>query len=230
MPRKKRPRKPCPDPLRYEWVNSKEGGYWRLKRMSSAVNKTLKENSNNMTIVSPVNKQIRDLLQPYRKEMGRFRLSGEMNKRLMRGRRETGKTDLRYLRGLNFQEVYTMDKIIGREYIKTERDLVKQVYRVSVPMLEEHVSEWPNAGVTEYRFGLIIIQQRKRRKQTIVNDVYSANYPCGAKDGEIVLELPLAKDTVWWMACLKFECFVGRFAITSHRQVRLEVMDAEGEV
>jgi hypothetical protein len=232
MPRKKSSKRPpCPDPGNYDWVHCKEGGYWRRKRQSSAVNSVLQENNGHLKKVSPLNKAIRQILQPYLKDMAPGRLGNRMNGLMMRGRKSTGKTNVGYLTGMDFQQMHTVDKIIARTHIVTERDVANGTFTLTVPRLHRFVQEWPNPKVTDYRIGLIMVYGRRGKKhELLVDHEYSDKLPCDSEGDAIHLQLPLSNKLGFWMACLQLECFEGRFGVSGNKHRRMVVLRAEGVV
>src|SRR3954471_11517656 len=147
---------PPPPSGQYIWVQTKEGGFWRMKRGShrpALLNGAYQQTSNAMKISAPAASRIVRRLQPYltRLETGRLtvRISGKLRKAL----NEKGRLCFTYLQDLDVQPQHPMERLL-KAPVRVEQDT--QELTVSIPV-DTYTIKRHNALVSAYYFELILL-------------------------------------------------------------------------
>ena len=211
MPRKNngnRKRPPNPDPKRYEWVNSSEGGYYREKKPEgSDVNDSLTANNAATTSLAPAIKRIRNRLEEYTRSLDPGRVQGKMSGLLSPAFKKTGKLDLAALKGFDFQKEHTLDKLLLTQYqVHIYSNHVELVIPVAKWTVKKH-----NTLVTDFYFeGILLYGDAFIDGSLAVTYASSAPYSFeNTMEENCKLILPLPPENIPWMLMLKVSCLEG---------------------
>jgi hypothetical protein len=127
MPKGKRYTKrelpPNPDPERYIVVKTRDRLYhYRLKRGSikpAFLNGAFLQNQQLTSLLSPAAKKVRTALWPYTENMKTPKLHNQLLTGLKKYYKEFHQPGFKYLRGLNLQHQYPLDKLLHAQINKT---------------------------------------------------------------------------------------------------------------
>lgn len=226
MPQKnKGKRPPCPDPERYEWVNSSEGGYWRQKKpKGSTVNSSFLDNNAATTFLAPAIKRIRNRLEEYTRSLDPGRLQGKMSG-LLGGRfKKTGRMDLAALKGFEFQKEHVLEKLLLVPYrVHITDNYVELVIPVAPGSVKKH-----NNLVTDFYFeGILLYGDAMQAGSLATAYAVSAPYSFANTVTETCkLQLPLPANGIPWMLLLKVSCLEGNELAAHTKHYGMKVVEA----
>ncbi len=145
---------PCPDPLRYVLVKSKEGNHWRLKRglgKPATLNAAFAENAKHTG--APEAKRLIDILQPYfSKGMDLGRKVARVSALMRQARKQTGEYNFTGFTDFDFQPRHPMDRLFKAQYsIQIENSMV----RIDIPIRRSTIAT--EDYITDYYFEAIIV-------------------------------------------------------------------------
>lgn len=229
--RRKKPLGPCPDPLRYSLVRSKDGDYWRLNRglkKAAELNESLDRNSENFKITSPLSSKLVRLLEPHLRGLKTGRLGVRINGKLVKCLNKTGKMDLSALKGLEFQEDYPLNSLLNANFnIIQDKHTISVRLNIGPEPVEKH-----NELVTECFFDLILVSGDLQKPRSLRIDsttsplfkVYTS-YKIKHVDCVLSLDMPLKRS---WILLLKVSCLEGNEMAVHPRNYALEIIGASG--
>jgi len=230
MPGKKkhnRKRPPCPDPKLYEWVDSSEGGYWRLKKQKGTpVNIRFSENNEATKSLAPAIKRIRNKLKEYTRSLDPGRVQGKMSGLLSKPFKETGLLNLSVLKGFEFQKEHVLDKLLLTQYqVYTYSNYVELVIPVEGGTVKKH-----NSLVTDFYFeGILLYGDALKDGSLSVEYAVSAPYSFTNTVKEACkLKLRLPENNIPWMLMLKVSCLEGNEMAAHVKHYGMKVVEAGG--
>jgi hypothetical protein len=216
---------PPPPSGQYIWVQTKEGGFWRMKRGShrpALLNKAYQQTSNAMKISAPAASRIVRRLQPYltRLETGRLtvRISGKLRKAL----NENGRICFTYLKDLDIQPQHPMERLL-KAPVRMEQDI--QELTVSIPV-NTYTIKRHSELVSAYYFELILLwgdagSDKSLRVEEVDSLVYRMEEDYGI---ECRLSVVLPPEGETWMVLLKVSCIEGRELAMAPRMHGIKVL------
>jgi hypothetical protein len=212
MAKKKKNRKsrpPCPDPERYTWVNTKDGGgYWRLFRgtnKEAVLNNVLQLSANITRQTNQAAKRVMHKLQPYLQHLmtGRttMRIAGAFKKAIF----EHDKMDYSHLMDLDFQKTdYPFGKLVtGYVTIKEE----KGVLHANLALGNDHVKKHSSLSTGYYAEIILLFGDPDDDKGLRIDSTQSD--PFFFANGKAVMECLLSiqlPPKQPWMVLLKISC------------------------
>jgi len=227
MPGKKknnRNRPVNPDPARYEWVNSSEGGYYRLKKAAGTpVNSSLRANNNATESLAPAIKRIRMKLDAYTQGLDPGRVQGKMSGLLSGPFKKTGLPDLAALKGFEFQKEHVLEKLLLVPYrVTVYHNHVELLIPVAKGTVKKH-----NNLVTDFYFeGILLHGDAMQEGSLAVEYAVSAPYSfSSAVKQTCKLELPLPRQVSSWMLLLKVSCLEGNEMAAHARHYGMKVVE-----
>ncbi len=215
---------PCPDPVSYILVRSREGSYWRKKRgmgsKGASLNEGFKVSSAGMAVTAPAAKRIVSKLKPYLDCLvtGRItvRISGQLRKQF----NKTGKVDYTFLKDFDLQPNHPLENLLRLPFTVKVED---EVLRITIPIEAQTVKQ--NSGIiSDFYFEVILISG----DSTVENDLRiegesSNTYPIKPlKQGDCTFHLPLIKNP--WFAILKVCCIEGNEMAVAARNYGMKVI------
>ncbi len=220
-------RPPNPDPGSYVWIETKNGGYWRLKRgtiKKAKPNRAFQESSERMKESSPATSRILKKLKPFMNGLDIGRLNACISGLLGRSIADTGKLSLSCLNGLDFQQNHPIGRLL--EAIP-ETEITAHEFILSLPIADYTIKRL-NTLVTNYYFELILLygdagKANGLRIESEESDVYEIE-----KDHDLTLNLRLVLPEQPWIALLKVNCIEGDEPAKSWRLYGMKVIGAEG--
>jgi len=216
---------PPPPTGQYVWVKTKEGGFWRMKRGSyrpAQLNEAYLQSSNAMKITAPAASRIRRRLSPYLSRLDTGRLNARISARLRKALKEGGKLSFAYLKGMDIQPQYPLEKLL-KAWVHVEQDAQEIAVNIAV---KEYTITRHNGIVTAYYFELILLWgDAGSDKGLRVEDVDSPVYRIGEDyNTECRLNLVLPPAGQPWMALLKVSCIEGRELAMAPRMYGMKVV------
>ncbi|WP_315818476.1 hypothetical protein [Paraflavitalea speifideaquila] len=132
-------RPPCPDPDRYSWVETIEGGYWRRKR-EPILNSVLQMNANNTRITNEAASRVMVKLQPFTQDLLLRRTMAKMAGAFKKSMAANNRMDYTNLNSLDFQESeYKMAKLYkGSWMVKEEKGVLYINVRLGTLNIRRH--------------------------------------------------------------------------------------------
>lgn len=220
-------RPPCPDPDRYEWVESSEGGYWRLKKQKgSPVNRSFSENNAATSLLAPAIKRIRNRLEEYTRSLNPGRVQGKMSGLLSSLFKKTGKLDLTVLKGFEFQKEHVLENLLLTQYqVHTYSDHVELLIPVAAEAVKRH-----NNLVTDFYFeGILLFGDALQEASLAVEYAVSVPYSFTNTVKETCkLQLPLPPGNIPWMLMLKVSCLEGNELAAHVKHYGMKVVEVGG--
>ena len=198
---KARPTPPCPDPLRYTLVKTKEGNYWRLNRGTlkpAPVNSIMQDRASHNG--SKEAKQIADCLTPYLEHMDAGRQIARLGVLLRRARAKNGVFDFSCLKGFDVQKQHTLEMILKSQF---KISINKGMLYITIP-LNKYTVNPPVKYVTHFQFEAVLMygnlaKKGRLRTESDASPVYLIDNPeetvC-----TLTLQLP---EKLPWMVFLK---------------------------
>lgn len=223
MSKKKIP--PCPDPERYVFVATKEGGYWRLKRGSvkpATLNTTLGHNADNLKVTSPAAKRIVSMLEPFLHGLRGGRIIARLGSGLSKALNANGYMHFSFLDGLEWQKECPLNKLLlGSIYVYQAGDHLQ----IRVPLGENYMARHNNL-VTDYYLDAILIygdagEDGGLRIDSVVSPLYSFKHTAKT---ECILSLPLPSTTQPWMLLLKASCLEGNELAVHYKHYGMRII------
>jgi hypothetical protein len=194
-------RTPCPDPDSFIWVNSADGGYWRRKRgtlKKAIVNESLQKNAALTKPVNDASRRIIAKLHPYLSRLAKGRAYSKIGGRLKKAFNVKDRMDYCFLKGLDLQPKYPLDRLLKPLLSITIKE---EFVEVSIPIYE-HNLEHTGGLVTHYFFELILLQGDASVEHDLrVDSDTSAVYSIGSVGKDCVLSVHPTKQL--WMVLLK---------------------------
>jgi len=227
--KKKRHRPPCPDPERYEWVNSKEGGYWRKKKWLDKPVKLNNALALNAKLTRPTNEAATRLLSKlteFTKYMVKGRLTARVAGALKKSCAKNDSMDFSFLKDFEFHKDYPFSKkcsgLITIQEMKGALDIHVQVGTL-------HVKN-KSKVVTGYHLNAILIfgdpgKANALRIEVLTSPSYSFKGP-SEEDCSFPFVLPTGKKP--WMVLLHIECELIRSTPPSPTDCRMKVIRTGG--
>ena len=220
-------RPPCPDPQRYEWVDSSEGGYWRLKKQKgSPVNSSFSANNAATSLLAPAIKRIRNRLEEYTRSLDPGRVQGKMSGLLSPTFKKTGKLDLSVLKGFEFQKEHLLEKLLLAQYqVHVYSNYVELVIPVAEWAVQKH-----NSLVTDFYFeGILLYGDALKEGSLAVEYASSAPYSfTNTVTESCKLKLPVPPDNLPWMLMLKVSCLEGNEMAAHAKHYGMKVVEVGG--
>jgi hypothetical protein len=218
------PPPPSPDG-QYVWVKTKEGSFWRKKRGSyrrAVLNEAYQRSSEATKICSPAASRIVRRLHPYLTGLQTGRLTVRICGRLRKALNEKGRLCFSYLKGLDMQQEYPLEKLL-KVGVRVEQDA--RELRVSVPVNVYTVKRHSEA-VSAYYFELILLWgDAGNDKGLWVDVVDSVVYRIGEDYGrECRLSLVLPPEGETWVVLLKVSCIEGKDLAMAPRNYGMKVL------
>ncbi len=199
-------------PQAYVFIETKEGGYWRLKRgtvKKAVLNKAMKQSSRLLTKASHAGGAIRNALAEFTYDLATGRLGNRVNRLLMQSLKEKKVIDFSYLEGLEFQDAYLFDRLVKTPCF-FETDKQKKVFRFGIDISENSVKQF-NKLVTGYRFAVILLYaDTTDRKNLKIMQQSSPQYSFTPDKERWVAEISFPKKMKQWLFCVRAECFEGK--------------------
>jgi hypothetical protein len=226
---KKGKRPPNPDPGNCLWIVTKEGGFWRRKRgtvKKAKLNTALKEGSHFMQLSAPAASRIIQKLRPYMNGLYTGRLNTKISGRLRMGLKETGKLNLRCLKGFDLQQDQQFEQLLQA---KPQIQQTAHELTVSIP-IAAHTVKRINTLVTNYYFELVLLygdvsKENGLRTESIESDVYEIE-----KDYNMVCRLSMVLPEKEWIALLKVNSIEGNELARSHKLYGMKVVKTHAPI
>jgi hypothetical protein len=220
-------RPPNPDPGRYVWIKTKNGGYWRLKRgtiKEAKPNRAFQESGGRMKESAPATSRILKKLKPFMKGLDIGRLNAHISGLLRTSITETGKLSLACLNKLDFQRDHPIGRLLG---VDPKTEITTHEFILSLLIIDNTI-KWRNTLVTNYYFELILLygdagKANGLRFESEKSDVYEIE-----RDYELTLKLRLVLPEQPWIALLKVNCIEGDEPARSWRLYGMKVIGAGG--
>lgn len=222
----KKPVPPCPDPERYEWVNRKSGGYWRLKRGSikpAVLNDSFKQNSSAFKITSPVASRIREKLEEFTRGLSTSSLHSRLNGELVKTNNATGAVNFSQLKGFEIQEEQPLDKILLTQYKLQQTD---HSIAIQIPVTAGVIKKY-SPLVTDFYFEGILLHGDILTDGSLLVE-YAVSKPYSFTDtvtDDCKLILPLPAKNEPWMLLLKVSCLEGNEMAYHPRHYGMRVVE-----
>jgi hypothetical protein len=206
---KARPTPPCPDPLRYVLVKTKEGNYWRLKRGTlkpAPVNSFMQDRATHNG--SREAKQICDCLLPYLENMDAGRKIARMGVLLRRARANNGVFDFSCFKGFDVQKLHTLEMILREDFVLS---VEKGMLYIKIPIRKFTVKP-PVNYVTHFQLEAILMYGNSAKKGSLRTESdTSPMYLIGNSTESLctlTLQLP---EKLPWMVLLKVGTHEGAY-------------------
>lgn len=222
-----RKRPPGTGPERYEWVDSSEGGYWRLKKQKgSPVNSSFSENNAATSLLAPAIKRMRNKLEEYTRSLDPGRVQGKISGLLSGRFKKTGRIDLDVLKGFEFQKEHVLEKLLLTQYqVYTYSNYVELVIPVENGAVKQH-----NSLVTDFYFeGILLYGDALKEGSLNVEYAVSAPFSFTNTVKEVCrLKLPLPANNIPWMLMLKVSCLEGNEMAVHVKHYGMKVVEVGG--
>jgi hypothetical protein len=209
MPYKsKRQLPPCPDPLLYQMIKTKEGYFWRRKRgtvTKVSINKSFAEQVKAVKITAPAASRILGKLEPYTRQLQMGRITMRLSAQLRKGLK-MGKLNYTCLQDFEFQKQYPLFKILMTNYVIVEK---KDSLQISIPLKEAVLKQ--NNLATHFWFDAVLLYGDATKDNGVkCVDASSSPYAFNQiKETTCILSLPLPKQKTSWLLLLKVGCIEG---------------------
>jgi hypothetical protein len=195
-------RPPCPDPDLFVWVHTVDGGYWRRKRgtiKKASLNAAFAQNASLTAVTNQAGKRIVGKLSPYLDRLAIGRTFSTLTGALKKGYNAAGRTSYRYLKDLDMQPKYRLDRLLKPVYTVEQ---MSEAVRVKIP-IDGATIDHTGGLVSHYYFELVILQGDAGADDELRIDCdTSAVYPIGSGGiTECVLQVDVIKKP--WMVFLK---------------------------
>jgi hypothetical protein len=223
MPKKKIP--PCPDPERYIFVTTKEGGYWRLKRGSvkpASLNAVFGKNASSRKLTSPAAKRILGMLKLFLQGLRPGRIIARLSSGLSKALNDNGHIHFSFLDGFEWQVDYPLNKLLldSIRVYQTNDNL-----EIRVLVGEDYVAKHNNL-VTDYYLDAILLYGNTAidgglRIDSVESPLYSFKHTANT---ECILSLPLPANTQPWMLLLKASCLEGNELAVHYKHYGMRVV------
>jgi len=197
---------PCPDPLRYILVKTKEGSYWRLRRGLKnpvTINKALKANAGDNGMAEA--KRVANKLIPYLENMNAGRKTARMGSLFREARMKTGSCDFSRFKGFEIQKDHLLGDMLKERYqIKVEKGMLT----ITIPINKYGVKPVVHY-LTHYYLEAILLygdpgKDNKLRTESDSSERYEM---LGETNSICTLTLQLPKKQPW-MVWLKLGTFI----------------------
>lgn len=228
--RKKKKRRKLPpldyDPQKYDWVNTKEGGYPRRKKGTVnpvTLNNTLQKN---VELTRPTNeaaKRVMAKLYPFLQylKLGRtiVRIAGGFKKAISK----TGQMDYSSMEGLDFQDEYRLtDTATGLVMIKEKEGVLYLVF----PVGNMHVKKHSSLAAGYYVEFILLSGDPSQENALRIDSTESRLYTFeeeGSVDCHLSMQLPEKEP---WMALLKVSCTFEKEVADTPKYYGLKIVKA----
>ena len=218
-----------PPSVWYVWVQTKEGGYWRIKRGSyrpALLNEAYQKGIYAMKISAPAASRIVRRLQPYLNRLDTGRLTVRISARLRKALKEKGSLCLTYLKGMDMQPAFHIEKLLNVS-VNVKQDA--QELSLNLPV-NEFTIERLNGIVTAYYFELILLwgdagSDMGLRVEEVDSPVYLMEEDYKT---ECRLSLVLPPEGQSWIALLKVSCIEGKELAMHPRMYGMKVIAVGG--
>ena len=195
------PTPPCPDPLRYTLVKTKEGNYWRLNRGTlkpAPVNSMMQDRASNNG--SKEAKQIGDCLLPYLEHMDAGRKIARLGVVLRRARAKNGVIDFSCFKGFDVQKLHTLEMILKSQF---KISIEKGMLYIKIP-LSKYAIQRPVKYVTHFQFEAVLMYGNLAKKGSLRSESDTSPVYLIDKPEEPVCTLTLQlPEKLPWMVFLK---------------------------
>jgi|GEM_PF-1091865 len=202
---KMKDRPPCPDPEKYTWVETREGGYWRKKR-EAQVNKVLQFLADNTKGTNEAASRVLAKLQPFTQHLLLRRTMAKMAGAFKRSLLMGDRMDYTHLADLDLQgSDYAMTKLFkGGCHVKIERGILHLGLQLGTETVRQH-----SPLATGYFAEVILLwgdpgDAKSLRVDNTVSESFSFGKE-GPKIHSIVLSIQLPARQPW-IAMLKLSC------------------------
>ena len=222
-------RPPCPDPLRYKWIKTKGGGYWRLKRgelTEATLNKSLAKNASAMSKSSPAASRLRRVLEPWLRGLEIEKVQSKITGLFTKTYNKKGKIDFSLLKGLELQPSLPLNRIYKGVYTVEEVD--KQII-IKLPLQEYFVTaQGPLA--TNYYFEAIEVWGNPQKENGLkAYHEESKLYPFGRNNGKCELAVDLSKGKDPCLVILKLSSLEGNELALHPKNYGMKVVAVEND-
>jgi len=224
-------RPPCPDPLRYIWVEKRDGsGYWRLKRGSikpATLNKVFQANADNTAVTNEAARRVLARLAPFLQHVLLRRtvvhLAGSFKRSLLLN----GRLDYSDLADFDFQEEdFDFKKLVkGHVQTKVTKDMLHMAIGLGKGAVKRH-SKLAEGYTVEL---ILLFGDPGSDKSLRVDSTASELYHFEEEDNpyprtfhcKLSIQLPAKKP---WMALVKVSC-TGRYAEEMPKYKAMKVVE-----
>jgi len=224
----KRKRPPCPDPELYEWVETREGGYWRKKKKKgSPVNSSLAANANATSITAPLIKRIRNILEEYTSNLALQKIQARLSGLLNKVYQAKGVINFSALKGFEFQEDHPLENLLLTQYhVNKETDSITLLIPVEQGSVKKH-----NKLVTDFYFEAILLNGDVLKDELLsIEYISSAPYSfINTIKEDCKLALPLPQNNKPWMLLLKVSCLEGNEMAAHAKHYGMKVVETGGD-
>jgi hypothetical protein len=223
--RKRNRRGPNPDPARYVWVDSKEGGYWRRKRglnKPAELNDAYRQSANSTKLTSPAAKRIVQRLGAHLRGLETGRILARMGGKLKKPLHQKGVMDYSALEGFELQPYHPLAALLDAPY---KAEAGAEAVTVTIP-IDKHTVKRHNGIVSHYYFDLVLLWGDPGREDGLrVESETSGLYGfSGEKKSVCALSVPLPGNGAPWMALLKVNCLEGHELAVHPRHYGMRVV------
>lgn len=220
-------RKPtCPDPDRFIWVQTKEGGFWRRKRgtvKKAKLNESLLQNSEYTKLSSPAARRVVSKLRPFMDGLKTGRLTTRISGKLRKGLNETGKLSFVPLKDMDLQMEHPMTRLLLAhvDVVRHENELI-----VTIPISSTTVKQH-SPLVTDYYFDLVLLWGDAGDDGRLNSDSATSELFSIGKKRKISCRLSVPLPRKPWIALLKVSCMEGNELAMASRNYGMKIIAAE---
>ena len=219
---------PCPDPLRYKWIKSKSGGYWRLnrgERSEPTLNKSLAKNSTTMSKSSPAASRLRHVLEPWLRGLLIEKVHSKITGLFTKTYNKKGKIDFSMLKGVEFQPSYPLKEMYFGVCTVEETDEL-----IVIDLTLEFTDVVAQSKMaTNFYFEAIMVYgnpQKENRLRAYHEESQLYAFDKKYKDCKLTFDLPKGSDNR--MIILKLNTLEGNEAAAHSKNYRMKVVWVSG--
>ena len=216
---------PCPDPKRYIWVETKEGGFWRLRR---GLDKPAERNNavKNSGILngrsSKAASRIVRTLRPYLRGLEMGRVTIRVNVALKKGMTYEDPFDFGRLRGFDMQPLHPFDQGVLPNITIQQSD---KEPLVGLPIANYTVVRL-SPLVTDFYFEMVLVYGDLNKEEPLLVDAVESQTYESEKEYEGGCQLRIMLPRKPWVALLKLNSIEGNTPAAASRHYRMKVVAA----
>ena len=197
----------CADPENRVLVTTREGSFWRKKRMKGKLNASFAKNVDLSKISGPAARNVVGKLRPYLRGIDTGRITLRVSNALRNGLKEKGEMRLGALEGAEMQRDHPMHQLLLAPYeVSQENPVIRIVVTVG-----NHCVKKQNRLATHFYFEAFILYGDPAKATSLrVETTESKLYAFGEEpDEKCELRLSLPEGDVSWMVLVKLSCLEG---------------------
>jgi hypothetical protein len=197
----------CADPENRVLVTTREGSFWRKKRMKGKLNASFAKNVDLSKISGPAARNVVGKLRPYFRGIDTGRITLRISNALRNGLKEKGEMRLGALEGAEMQREHPLDRLLLAPY-----EVIEESSTVTISInIRNHCVKKQNRLATHFYFEAFMLCGDPATATSLrVETTESKLYAFGEEpDEKCELRLSLPEGDVSWMALLKVSCLEG---------------------